>query len=107
MRQSEGGFAPSYNAQISTDSTPGVGVAYQVSQAKEDSQELQPALERIAENTGRLPAQILLDDGYTTRQNITETAEASTELIGSRGADRTRNQERQSVRPEFFPEHFV
>jgi len=107
MRQGDGGFAPSYNAQISTDSAHGVVVAYAVSQAKEDSQELQPALARMAENAGQPPHQILVDDGYTTRQNIMETAEAATELIGSRGADRARNQERHGVRPEFFPEHFV
>ena len=52
-------------------------VAYDVSQAKEDSQELQPALERIAQNTGRAPAQILVDGGYTTRQNIMATPEAT------------------------------
>jgi hypothetical protein len=107
MRQGDGGFAPSYNAQISTDSAHGVVVAYAASQAKEDSQELQPALERIEQNTRRPPAQILVDDGYTTRQNIMETAEGATELIGSRGADRSRNQARQGVQPEFFPEHFV
>jgi hypothetical protein len=67
MRQGDGGFAPSYNAQISTDSTHGVVVAYEISQAKEDSEELPPALERIAQNTGRQPAQTLVDGGYTTR----------------------------------------
>jgi len=107
MRQGDGGFAPSYNAQISTDGAHGVVVAYEASQAKEDSQELQPALERIAKNTGRQPAQILVDDSYTTRQNIVETAEAATELIGSRGADRSRNRERHGVRPEFGAEHFL
>jgi transposase len=107
MRQGEGGFAPSYNAQISTDSAQGVVVAYDVSQAKEDSQELQPALERIEANTGRQAAQTLVDDGYTTRQNIMQTAEAATELIGSRGADRSGNRERHGVRPEFGAEHFL
>ena len=28
-------------------------------------------------------------------------------MIGSPGADRSRNRERHGVRPEFFPEHFV
>ena len=85
MRQGDGGFAPSYNVQISTDAHHGVIVASDVSQAQEDSQELQPALERIEDNTGRLPDQTLVDGGYTTRQNILQTAEQSTELIGSLG----------------------
>jgi transposase len=108
MRQGDGGFAPSYNAQISTDARHGVIVAYGVSQAREDSQELQPALERIEENTGRLPAQTLVDGGYTTRQNIVETAERPTELIGSLGEDRSKSKlERHGVSPEFLPERFV
>lgn len=108
MRQSDGGFAPSYNVQISTDARHGVIVAYEVSQAKEDSQELQPALERIEENTGRLPDQTLVDGNYTTRQNIMQTAARPTELIGSLGEDRSQNKlQRHGVSPEFLPEHFI
>lgn len=107
MRQGDGGFAPSYNAQISTDNRAGVIVAYAASQAKEDSHELQPALERIATNTGQAPAQILVDGSYTTRQNIMDTPEAPTELIGSLGESRShRKLEKRGVSPEFFPEKF-
>jgi hypothetical protein len=108
MRQGDGAFAPSYNAQISTDARQGVILAYDVSQAQEDSQQLQSALQRIEENTGRLPNQILVDGGYTTRQNIIQTAGRPTELIGSRGEDRSKNKlERHGVSPEFMPEHFI
>ena len=108
MRQGEGGFAPSYNAQISTDARQGVILAYGVSQAQEDSQELQPALQRIQENTGRLPAQTLVDGNYTTRQNIVATAPQPTELIGSLGEDRSQSKlQRQGVSREFMPEHFI
>lgn len=108
MRQGDGGFAPSYNVQISTEARHGVIVACDVSQAQEDSQELQPALERIEDNTGRLPDQTLVDGSYTTRQNILQTAEQSTELIGSLGEDRSKNKlERHGVSPEFLPERFT
>ena len=108
MRQGDGGFAPSYNVQISTDAQHGVIVAYEISQAQEDGHELQPALQRIEENTGRLPDQTLVDGGYTTRQNIVETAAQPTELIGSLGEDRSKNKlERHGVSAEFFPERFV
>jgi transposase len=108
MRQGDGAFAPSYNAQISTDARQGVILAYEVSQAQEDSQQLQPALERIEKNTGQLPDQILVDGNYTTRQNIVQTADQPTELIGSLGENRSRNKlERHGVSPEFMPEHFI
>jgi transposase len=108
MRQGDGGFAPSYNAQITTDARHGVILAYEASQAKEDSQELQPALERVEKNLGRAPNQALVDGSYTTRQNIMDTAAGPTELIGALGEDRSRNKlARHGVSPEFFPEHFV
>jgi transposase len=108
MRQGEGGFAPSYNAQVSTDARHGVIVAYQVSQAGQDSQELQPALERIEANTGRLPTQTLVDGGYTTRQNILGTADRPTDLVGSLGEEGSHHKlARHGISPEFFPEHFT
>jgi transposase len=108
MRQADGGFAPSYNAQISTDSAHGVIVGYDASQAQEDSHELAAALERIAQNTGRAPQQVLVDGGYTTRQNIMATAEGPTELIGSLGQDRSKNQQqRHGVTAEFLSQRFV
>ena len=50
MRQSDHGYAPSYNLQISTDAAFGVIVAQAVSQRPEDCNELLPALQRIEEN---------------------------------------------------------
>jgi len=108
MRQGDGGFAPSYNVQISTDAGHGVIVACEVSQAHEDSHELQPALDRREANTGRLPDQTLVDGGFTSRQNIVETAARPTELIGSLGEDRSQNKlEKHGVSPQFFSEHFA
>jgi len=108
MRQADGGFAPSYNAQISTDSAADVIVAYAATQAKEDSHELQAALERVEENTGHAPQQVLVGGGYTTRQNILETAPGKAELIGSLGEDRSQNEQRRhGVSPAFFSERLV
>jgi transposase len=107
MRHADGGFAPSYNPQISTDSRRGVIVAYEISQAPEDSHEL-PPVERLEKNTGRVPKQLLVDGSYTTRQNIMDRAEGAPELIGSLGEDRSQNKlVRRGVSPPFFPAHFV
>jgi transposase len=108
MRQGEdGGFAPSYNAQISTDARHGVILAYAVTQEQEDSQQLQPALQRIEANTGQWPKQTLVDGNYTTRENILETADQPTELVGSPGKNRSQSKlERRGVSPRFMPEQF-
>ena len=109
MRQGDdGGFAPSYNAQISTDARHGVILAYAVTQEPEDSHQLQPGLERIQANTGHLPKQTLVDGNYTTRENILGTAQQPTELIGSLGQDRSRSKlQRQGVSAAYMPEHFT
>jgi len=108
MRHGEGGFHPSYHAQISTDAPCGVIRAYEASTAKEDSGELQAALKRIEQNTGQTPGQILVDGGSPTRENVMATAAQATELIGSLGGSRSHAQlQKQGVSPEFFPEKFV
>ena len=83
MRQSDHGYAPSYNLQISTDTAFGVIVAQAVSQRPEDCNELLPALQRIEENAGNAPAQIVADGGYTTRENIIAMDGKETDFIGS------------------------
>lgn len=82
MKQSDGGYAPSYNLQVSTDSS-GIIVAQGVSQRPEDCHELLPAMQRIEENAGKAPAQIIADGGYTTRENIMAMDEKETDFIGS------------------------
>jgi len=108
MRQADGGFAPSYNAQISTDCRQGVIVGYDLIQSGEDSQELAAARERIEQNTGQAPKQLLVDGSYTTRQNILEAAQGPSELIGSLGENRSQAKLRsRGVSPEFFSDRFV
>jgi transposase len=108
MRQADGGFAPSYNAQISTDCRQGVILGYDLTQAGEDSQELAAARERIEQNTGQAPKQWLVDGSYTTRQNILEAAQGPSELIGSLGENRSQAKLRsRGVAPEFFSDRFV
>lgn len=108
MRQADGGFAPSYNAQISTDCRQGVIVGYDLIQSGEDGQELAAAPQRIEQNTGQTPKQLLVDGSYTTRQNILDSAQGPSELIGSLGENRSQAKLRsRGVSPEFFSDRFV
>jgi transposase len=87
MKQSDGGFAPSYNAQISTDGKHGLIVAVEVTQAGNDYQELLPAAERIEARWGRKPGRMVADAGYTSGENIRELAEKGIEFFGSLADD--------------------
>jgi transposase len=112
MKQSDGGFAPSHNVQLSTDTAHGIIVGVGVTQAANDQQQLAPALEEIQRQMGRLPEQMVVDDGYTTRENILEAAQRSVDLIGSgrplegSAEAATRSLKQRGVDPAFYPQHF-
>jgi hypothetical protein len=109
MKQSDGGFAPSYNVQISTDAAHKIVVGVGVSQSSSDQGELAPALEEVAENMGRQPAQAVVDGGFTSRETILDMEHRGVDLIGSLGdgAGQSAGQmERRGVDPAFRPEAF-
>ena len=110
MKQGNGGYAPCYNAQISTDSAHGVIVAAGISQASSDQQELVPAVELIENNMEGKPEQVVVDGGYTSRENIIAIADKEIEMIGSIGDGKAQSiglLERRGVAPEFWPKAFA
>jgi len=110
MKQSDGGYAPSHNVQISTDTAHGIIVGASVTQAANDQHELVPAIEEIERQTGRRPEHLMVDEGYTTRENVLAAAEKGVDLIGSRmepdAQATTRRLEQRGVDPAFYPEQF-
>jgi hypothetical protein len=81
MKQPDGGYAPSYNVQISTDQACGIIVGAGLSQSAGDSKQLLPALVRVKENTGKLPAQVVADAGYASGFNIKQLADQHIDFI--------------------------
>jgi transposase len=110
MKQSDGGYAPSYNVQLSTDATAGVIIGVAVSQRPDDSQELVPAVERMEETMGKIPRQVVADGGYTNWENVAAMDTAGVDFIGS-VTDRTAQVEawfkRRGVDDAFRAEHFT
>lgn len=110
MKQAGGGFAPSYNVQLSTDAAAGIIVAVDVSQSGTDAHELVPAIRQIEERRGESPEQLVVDGGYTTRSNIMEMHEREIDLIGSmpdNAGTSAAKYDRQGVAPEFRIAAFV
>jgi transposase len=81
MKQPDGGYAPSYNVQITTDQAQGIIVAVGISQSAADTKELLAAVAQVKENTGKLPAQLVADGGYTSGANIKQLAEQKIDFI--------------------------
>jgi len=109
MKQGDGGYAPSYNTQLSTDSAAGVIVGMGVTQAGSDYGELMPAMDRIKNNVGVDPQQGVADGGFTSRDNILAMDERGVDFIGSMGtgvAQSAGQMDRRGVDPAFRPHAF-
>jgi transposase len=83
MKQSDGGLALSYNAQISTDAAHGLIVDVAVTQEANDSAQLLPAVDRVEQRLKEKPRQMVADGGYTTRDNIEKLAGREIDFLGS------------------------
>jgi transposase len=81
MKHGNGGFEPSYNAQLLTDVEHKIVVDVELTQQAGDQQQLQPALERLRERA-EPPPQVLVDGGYVTQDNVVRAAQQGVNLIG-------------------------
>ena len=109
MKQSDGGFAPSYNVQISADADNGVIVGMDVTQAVNDCNQLAPAMEEIKKNTGSLPGQVVADGGFTNRRSILDMDEKGVDFIGSATDTSSQSMARlksRGIDPAFYPDKF-
>ncbi len=84
MHPSDAGLALSYKAQISADAAQGLIVGVAVTQEANDTGQLLPAVERIAERLQPKPEQRVADAGYSTGAAIEERAERQVGFLGSR-----------------------
>ncbi len=108
MKQADGGFAPSYNVQISTDAANGIIVGVDITQAGNDCDQLVNALDRVKANTGLTPEQVLVDGGYTMKNtNIEAMAERGIDLNGPVVENNSEASFKQrGIQPEFYPDKF-
>ncbi len=107
MKQPNGGFAPSYNVQLSTEAAHQVIVGAGVTQNGNDWSSLVPAMAEVEKNCGAKPKQVVVDAGFTTRKNVMELSAQGVEMIGSlRDLNAGGQLERRGIAPEFHPKAF-
>jgi transposase len=110
MKQPAGGFAPSYNVQLNTDAANGVIVAVGVTQAGNDFGQLRPGVDRVEQNLGEQPKQVMVDGGYVSRDNLVHMKARGVEFIGPQCDDEskgTKSYERRGVTSEYHTSQFV
>jgi transposase len=109
MKHGDNAIAPSYNAQISTEAENKIIVGAHVSQCSSDAQSLMPAVEQVVKNLGKKPAQMVVDGGFTNRDNIIECGAQQIDLIGSLAKPEERSaaaMKSMGIDAAFAPQHF-
>jgi transposase len=109
MLQAKGAYGPGYNVQVSTDARAKIIVGVGVSQSANDAGELEPGVERVEENLGQEPEQMVVDAGYTNQDSIEAMAQREIELIGALLERKKASWDplkRRGVSVEFYPEAF-
>lgn len=81
MQHADGSCAPSYNVQITTEEQSRMVVSIDVTEDRNDTQQLLPALERVKETLGRAPQTLIADNGYATRSNVERSSEQGVDLV--------------------------
>jgi transposase len=79
----DGGIAPSYNVQITTDAKAKVIVGFDVNQCSSDaSVSLLEVVNHVEANLDSRPTQLVVDGAYIGYDNIVELAGAGVDLVG-------------------------
>jgi len=109
MKQSDGGYAPSYNVQLSTEASHRIIVGVEASQSGSDFVHLIGAVAQVEQNLGCKPAQVVVDGGFTSRENILAMAEQGVDLIGPLAQPNTSSagqQRQRGVSEQFYLDKF-
>lgn len=84
MKHGDNAIAPSYNAQITTEAQNKLIVGAHLTQCSSDAQSLLPSLEEeVQRRLERMPAQVVVDGGFTNKDSIVRCAQENVDLIGS------------------------
>jgi transposase len=109
MKHGDNAIAPSYNAQITTESQNKFIVGAHLSQNSSDANSLMPALEKVEQNLGEMPQQVVVDGGFTNRNNIIECAGQQIDLVGSLPDPKERSEagmKAMGIDANFAPHYF-
>jgi transposase len=107
MKQSDGGFAPSYNVQICTEASHKIILAVETTQARTDYNELMHGIDAVGANTGQTPEQMVVDGGYIKNANIEDAAQRGVDLIGPVPESNPEGaMKKRGISPDFYPDKF-
>jgi transposase len=82
MKMADGGFRPAYNVQFATTADTRLVVGVDVINNGSDSGQMQPMVERLADDFGRMPKEYLVDGGFSSRDDTTDLERLGMQVYG-------------------------
>lgn len=110
MKQTNGGFDPSYNVQFVTEAKSGVVVGVAVSNESNDQHQLVDTIAIAQTATGQAPQTVIADGGYASRENVEAMTAQQIDLVAPWKSDESRAAgalARNGIAPEFAPGKFA
>lgn len=110
MKHGDNAIAPSYNVQISTETSHHIIVGMHLTQSSSDSGSLLPTMEEVKAVTGEYPRQVIADGGFTNRASIAQMKAKEIDFYGSLPAPGQRQaaaMKAAGIAVEFGPSQFV
>jgi hypothetical protein len=74
MKMGDGGWRPAYNVQLATDTGTQIVVGVDVTNRGNDQGHIEPMLDQLQERYGVVPAETLVDGGYTGHADLEAVA---------------------------------
>ena len=96
------GFVRGYNTQIAVEPVFQLIVGQRVTQAANDKQQLVPLLERIEEQSGQKPKEVVADNGYCSDENLKYLNKRKIEGVVATGKQK-HNERREPCKPGPLP----
>lgn len=109
MKHGDNAIVPSYNAQLTTAADHKVILGAHLSQCASDAQSLMPSLQQVEERMQQWPKQVVVDGGFTNRDNIQACAKKEIDLVGRLPEPEERSaaaMKSVGIDPAFAPQHF-
>jgi transposase len=103
MKQPDGGFRPSYNVQLATDTQSQIIVGVAVTSQGGDLGQAAPMHAQVRERTGVTPTTYLVDGGYTKLDDIEAMDAAGTTVLAPVPQPRDPTRDRHAPRPGDAP----
>jgi len=107
MREGNGGFDPCFNGQILTDAENKIIVGVSLTQEGNDIHQLENSLFEIDRNTGKKPAEMVVDSGYISGDNIIKMSGTGIDLYGPMPDNESKGKRKSEMAPEFYSEKFT